>query len=434
MFKTPFINLYEEMSRLYESSVGENTTTTVTQAEIDTYLEEVAFTAFYNAMPAHLRKFIKGTSLVLKGTADQVASMRFFSPNPRSKQYRFKWCYGSLLPAVRDRETYNRSDDTLFDITGGWLCFYFIQPNIAQNSPTIQTISTELSTQITQAFNRPLSWELSDTYITELPSNFVSVGVGARICGVCVKVDSSATTATLSLAQSISAYDPKNQQRLSIAREFVQDFEENGYRIAHTLPSLSALNNYSQLKHIALHVEDLVDYWANTDIAKRNNMETMLNLMGVDIRRGKKSLQYLYNAMNQETIIENSGIARNPNASRVPTAPRGEEYKYLMTPNSVVGKLTAEPDFIYLNTWLVDAKIYKDEQKMWSYATNGSSTHYSNFLIVYLKNKCSWKLLYRRDPKEAFKDWEVDPDENFIEATKLAKIIAGYPSFELLSL
>jgi hypothetical protein len=197
------------------------------------------------------------------------------------------------------------------------------------------------------------------------------------------------------------------------------------------------------LEHIAFYIPGLVNYYqSNATLKDRAPLLSLLALFDCKVSQGKKSLQYLHNAGLQEDIIEENGkdigLKRNTKATHAYIPDEKEQYHYLLKSNTTVGEISSKTDFLF-KEYLVDAKIYGNTALMQKYTSNeDKSSHGAHFLIVYLKhvanNEPRWRLLYRQDPNDSFKDWYKEPAHDFEAAKTLAILIENFPDILLLEL
>jgi hypothetical protein len=221
-------------------------------------------------------------------------------------------------------------------------------------------------------------------------------------CDACWPVTRN-TNDTVSETNTAASAVSSFSSRFERAKEFIEHFaamSKNGFY------KPSEIRTEEDIKKCAFHVVDLVNVYTHGDLHIKNCMKDLLDILGSKIGhnnpknrtyiKNHKSVQYLYNACQQEaTIIKEADgfipLYRNQDA----TGLDGNSW-YLFAQGD--RHITDKADFIYKYTTedsinvevKVDAKIYFDTNSEDQFSDKAA--HDAVFLIEYLIAPNKWVL------------------------------------------
>ena len=154
---------------------------------------------------------------------------------------------------------------------------------------------------------------------------------------------------------------------------------------------------------------------------------------GCSLFNKSKSLQFLYNAGNQEKLLlakATTLLRRNQEATKADGVDGEKAYHYLVDPS----KKKAKADFVCGKNIKTDAKIYKDRSSMFTdINTDDSIAHDAVLLIIYLKDDKKWVLLCK-----TLRGWRYWPanghkraDKQVQTVNKLARVVGSLGKMDL---
>jgi hypothetical protein len=414
--KTPFIKLYEELSKLQEAETAPalNIANTVSQDELDAILIDYA-----NKLEAACKRCrsvkisAQNVIIFLPSTFSDLA----FPGIARS------YLIGSNIPGwhfvtdrlpVADNALRKRHSEKLanceIDLTGSWIAFNFYADNPVEAAE--QLILSMGLPKDRATFVAPCKALGAKIY-----KNNAVRGVAIPYTGVADKntLLNFCITPPMQSKQVVRPNEEDIKDTFSKAVDFTIDFTSAGFRAVSGLPELTRDNikTENDLLDIAFYIEDLITYYKTGDQVQRANMLALLRIFEVKLTGTGdgddfKSVQYLGSAGRQERILAKV-LQRNDVATKTPYDSDKEEcYHYLVSKKFV----SSGTDFVN-NTSTIDAKIYSDELNMRKLIAK--KAHGADFLVVYLKY-----------PKEA-RHWRVIAMRDIIDfdtAKKLQKLVA----------
>jgi hypothetical protein len=287
------------------------------------------------------------------------------------------------------------------NLSSSWVGFDFILKDFNANLAVVQSLAESLTDYM----------ELNALYEVRKPktSKFMQ-GFTSDVYSICLPLSTSASLATLNSVYNDIAF--KLEDLVLGAATFLTDFKQwTEHDFKSILGDTSKVSTVQDFQQLACYIPDLYEYYLShhSDLKCMGNFQAFLSLFGCKLHGEKKSLQYLYNAGLQEDLIEAAGLVRNPEATRVYSAPsKTMGYHYLVAKNSNIGAITDKSDFIFKDDYKVDAKIYGSVSSMWKYLKGSTgSTHDAQFLIVYIKAQNIWGLLYYSELEKTWKVFKV---------------------------
>jgi hypothetical protein len=438
--KTPFMELYEELSEINEEAsladIADNN-----EFPMDLSFGQITTTASCASVDALMTKIYAEFKKVLDTTNSELNLDSFQMLRPKgimlyldNSEFHPK----AVRAYIDSGKKYNYPEGSVkesIDLTGSRLGFCFISNTIKDNPNFGDILIKQLGNYFGEVAIKSSAKLMQPKVGTQIRKQSKD-----NVFGVFIKYDK---TAKIALADVCDEFSPSIS--IGKANEFIKNFNtsnDKSYKTCTASDALSEIQNAIELRNIAFYIPGLVTYYqSNATLQNRAPLLSLLSLFDCRVAQGKKSLQYLYNAGLQEDIIEklgkDIGLIRNPKATRTYNVPDNEKYHYLLMPESTVGEITGETDFRFKG-YLVDAKIYGNTASMQKYTNDeDKSSHGAHFLIVYLKhvnNEPRWRLLYRQDPNDSFKDWYKESATDFAAAKTLAALIETFPSIKLAEL
>lgn len=438
--KTPFMELYEELSEINEEAsladIADNN-----ESPMDLLFGQITTKASRDSVDALMTKIYAEFKKVLDATNSELKlknDYQMLRPRGIMLYLDNSKFHPKAVRAYIDSGKKNYPEGSIkefIDLTGSRLGFCFISNTIKDNPNFGDTIIQQLSSSFGDSLNISSAKLMQPKVGTQIRKRS-----GENVFGVFIKYDKKAKIA---LADVCDEFTPTVS--ISKANEFIKNFNtsnDESYKTVVAPGALTELQNAIDLRNMAFYIPGLVKYYQSSSALEvQAPLRSLLTLFGCKVGQGKKSLQYLYNAGLQEDIIEElgraNGLIRNPKATRTYNVQDNEKYHYLLMPESTVGEITGETDFLF-KRYLVDAKIYGNTALMQKYTSDeDKSSHGAHFLIVYLKhvnNEPRWRLLYRRNPNDSFKDWSIEPMPEFKAAKTLASLLETFPDIILIEL
>jgi hypothetical protein len=437
--KTPFMELYEELSILNEEAVLDYPTDTgANPTDLAFGQITVASCTAVDKLVATVFKKFEDT-LKLTNTALKLPEREILRPKGIMLCLDESKFHAEAVRAYVGSNIYNYptgSVDKDIDLTGSRLGFCFISNTIKYNPDFGDKLIQQLKNTFGEPFNVSSARLMQPKVGTQIRKR-----ANENVFGIFIKYDKKVKTALTNICDEFTPSISINK-----ANDFIKKFNtlnDPSYKTSTTSGFSTDIQTASDLEHIAFYIPGLVNYYqSNATLKDRAPLLSLLSLFDCKVSQGKKSLQYLYNAGLQEDIIEELGEAigleRNTEATHTYNVPDKEKYHYLLKSNTAVGEISSKTDFLFKG-YSVDAKIYGNTALMQKYTSNeDKSSHGAHFLIVYLKyvsnNEPRWRLLYRQDPNDSFKDWYKEPAHDFEAAKTLATLIKNFPNILLLEL
>lgn len=230
--------------------------------------------------------------------------------------------------------------------------------------------------------------------------------------------------------------DNSNNSTLVKAKAFINDYVAGKYWYVSQIENIADINTIQDILQMSFYVPHLVAYYKNNkkDKYKINNLKALLSIFDCELFDKVNSLQYLYNAINQEKELVKAvpDLIRNKEATRAGCSDEEKDYHYLVAAN----KNKDAADFKYGENIKVDAKIYKNIDTACANANSDANVaHDARLLIVYLKDSsaCRWRLLVKHS--DGWQYWTYD-DHKQVDSTlqninELTEIIKCLPALKL---
>jgi hypothetical protein len=301
--KTPFMELYEELSKLHEAETAHvlNTSNVVSNDELDDMLRGYTST---------LRKICGTTAqnvviFLTRSFSSNICNAGSIARSCLASSDCFNWHYIENRSSIATSSTRKNFGDSLanseIDLTGSWIVFNFLK-----STPDSSVIAEELS----RALNLP---EDDATFIQPCEALGKNIYKNGAVNGVAFPYTTGANKSTLLNFCSLITDNVTSLDAFKQAKEFIKEFtKEHPTRIQCTEDG----------RPRAIHVPTLVKYYLNRPIEKEV-MDVLLKTYFNGTTLGKnpdpdhphRSVQYLYNAIQQERVMAQNGFTHNGTAT-----------------------------------------------------------------------------------------------------------------------